>query len=229
MLLTLYVCVSGSKHNNKTKFGGGKLLVSLRCYRDFTSASSCAYSYRSVTKWYQFHIIDAWWFSLRVESSVKTHIWIVRLSKPYSTRGQLTQLVYISTRHRFNSRKPFDVHLSVDSLSREMRMDMFENRLKFWAHSFRIHSECFTSQQCETDIFTPCFCPLFWGSSCLIPGMNGAQNIRNNTVCCAMSSIGTKYLYPIYFLILPVAIWIALFLTPIFCPVTLIFDWRMYF
>ena len=42
-------------------------LVSLRCNRDFTSASSCGlgwYKYAIATQWYQFHTTDAWWFSL---------------------------------------------------------------------------------------------------------------------------------------------------------------------
>ena len=42
-------------------------LVSLRCNRDFTSASSYGlgwYKYAIATQWYQFHTTDAWWFSL---------------------------------------------------------------------------------------------------------------------------------------------------------------------
>ena len=42
-------------------------LVSLRCNRDFTSASSYGlrwYKYAIVTQWYQFHTTDACWFSL---------------------------------------------------------------------------------------------------------------------------------------------------------------------
>ena len=43
-------------------------LVSLRCNRDFTSASSYGlgwYKYAIATQWYQFHTTDAWWFSLK--------------------------------------------------------------------------------------------------------------------------------------------------------------------
>ena len=42
-------------------------LVSLRCNRDFTSASSYGlgwYKYAIATQWYQCHTTDAWWFSL---------------------------------------------------------------------------------------------------------------------------------------------------------------------
>ena len=44
-------------------------LVSLRCNRDFTSASSYGlhwYKYAIATQWYQFHTTDAWWFSLNI-------------------------------------------------------------------------------------------------------------------------------------------------------------------
>ena len=44
-------------------------LVSLRCNRDFTSASSYGlgwYKYAIATQWYQFHTTDAWWFSLKM-------------------------------------------------------------------------------------------------------------------------------------------------------------------
>ena len=44
-------------------------LVSLRCNREFISASSYGlgwYKYAIATKWYQFHTTDAWWFSLNI-------------------------------------------------------------------------------------------------------------------------------------------------------------------
>ena len=47
-------------------------LVSLRCNRDFTSASSYGlgwYKYAIATQWYQFHTTDAWWFSLMIHFS----------------------------------------------------------------------------------------------------------------------------------------------------------------
>ena len=47
-------------------------LVSLRCNRDFTSASSYGlgwYKYAIATQWYQFHTTDAWWFSLNPAST----------------------------------------------------------------------------------------------------------------------------------------------------------------
>ena len=45
-------------------------LVSLRCNRDFTSASSYGlgwYKYAIATQWYQFHTTDARWFSLSIK------------------------------------------------------------------------------------------------------------------------------------------------------------------
>ena len=59
----------------KTTFIGGMELVSLRCNRDFTSASSYGlswYKYAIATQWYQFHTTDAWWFSLNI-STLLTH------------------------------------------------------------------------------------------------------------------------------------------------------------
>ena len=59
--------VGYSRHKKKTTFIGGMELVSLRCNRDFTSASSYGlgwYKYAIATQWYQFHTTDAWWFSL---------------------------------------------------------------------------------------------------------------------------------------------------------------------
>ena len=56
-----------SRHKKKTTFIGGMELVSLRCNRDFTSASSYGlgwYKCAIATQWYQFHTTDAWWFSL---------------------------------------------------------------------------------------------------------------------------------------------------------------------
>ena len=55
-------------------------LVSLRCSRDFTPASSYGlgwYKYAIATQWYQFHTTDAWWFSLNIMAKVKPggHIW----------------------------------------------------------------------------------------------------------------------------------------------------------
>ena len=50
-------------------------LVSLRCNRDFTSASSYGlgwYKYAIATQWYQFHTTDAWWFSLNITARVKS-------------------------------------------------------------------------------------------------------------------------------------------------------------
>ena len=47
-------------------------LVSLRCNRDFTSASSYGlgwYKYAIATQWYQFHTTDAWWFSLKLRKT----------------------------------------------------------------------------------------------------------------------------------------------------------------
>ena len=44
-------------------------LVSLRCNRELTSASSYGlgwYKYTIATQWYQFHTTDAWWFSLNI-------------------------------------------------------------------------------------------------------------------------------------------------------------------
>ena len=71
-----YCCVSHkcilvgySRHKKKTTFIGGMELVSLRCNRDFTSASSYRlgwYKYAIATQWYQFHTTDAWWFSLNI-------------------------------------------------------------------------------------------------------------------------------------------------------------------
>ena len=61
------VLVGYSRHKKKTTFIGGMELVSLRCNRDFTSASSYGlgwYKYAIATQWYQFHTTDAWWFSL---------------------------------------------------------------------------------------------------------------------------------------------------------------------
>ena len=58
-----------SRHKKKTTFIGGMELVSLRCNRDFTSASSYRlgwYKYAIATQWYQFHTTDAWWFSLNI-------------------------------------------------------------------------------------------------------------------------------------------------------------------
>ena len=49
-------------------------LVSLRCNREFTSASSYGlslYKYPIATQWYQFRTTDAWWFSL----SIKIAFW----------------------------------------------------------------------------------------------------------------------------------------------------------
>ena len=51
-------------------------LVSLRCNRDFTSASSYGlgwYKYAIATQWYQFHTTDAWWFSLSI--ILKRHLY----------------------------------------------------------------------------------------------------------------------------------------------------------
>ena len=61
------VLIGYSRHKKKTTFIGGMELVSLRCNRDFTSASSSGlgwYKYAIATQWYQFHTTDAWWFSL---------------------------------------------------------------------------------------------------------------------------------------------------------------------
>ena len=66
-VLHKYVLVGYSRHKKKTTFIGGMELVSLRCNRDFTSASSYGlgwYKYAIATQWYQFHTTDAWWFSL---------------------------------------------------------------------------------------------------------------------------------------------------------------------
>ena len=62
------VLVGYSRHKKKTTFIGGMELASLRCNRNFTSASSYGlgwYKYAIATQWYQFHTTDAWWFSLR--------------------------------------------------------------------------------------------------------------------------------------------------------------------
>ena len=59
--------IRDSRHKKKTTFIGGMELVSLRCNRDFTSASSYGlgwYKCAIATQWYQFHTTDAWWFSL---------------------------------------------------------------------------------------------------------------------------------------------------------------------
>ena len=53
----------------KTTFIGGMELVSLRCNRDLTSASSYGlgwYKYAIATQWYQFRTTDAGWFSLNI-------------------------------------------------------------------------------------------------------------------------------------------------------------------
>ena len=64
------MCIVGSsRHKKKTTFIGGMEQVSLRCNRDFTSASSYGLGwckYAIATQWYQFHTTDAWWFSLRI-------------------------------------------------------------------------------------------------------------------------------------------------------------------
>ena len=68
-VLHKYVLVGYSRHKKKTTFIGGMELVSLRCNRDLTSASSYGlgwYKYAIATKWYQFHTTDAWWFSLNM-------------------------------------------------------------------------------------------------------------------------------------------------------------------
>ena len=68
-VLHKYVLVGYSRHKKKTTFIGGMELVSLRCNRDFTSASSYGlgwYKYAIATQWYQFHTTDAWWFSLNM-------------------------------------------------------------------------------------------------------------------------------------------------------------------
>ena len=57
-----------SRHKKKTTFIGGMELVSLRCNREITSASSYGlgwYKYAIATQWYQFHTTGAWWFSLK--------------------------------------------------------------------------------------------------------------------------------------------------------------------
>ena len=66
------VLVGYSRHAKKTTFIGGMEMVSLRCNRDFTSASSYGrYKYAIATQWYQFHTTDAWWFSLSLPQIAK--------------------------------------------------------------------------------------------------------------------------------------------------------------
>ena len=61
-------------------------LVSLRCNRDFTSASSYGlgwYKYAIATQWYQFHTTDAWWFSLIIHALIRvklSHLPIISIS-----------------------------------------------------------------------------------------------------------------------------------------------------
>ena len=74
MCIAQIVLVGYSRHKKKTKFIGGMELVSLRCNRDFTSASSYGlgwYKYAFATQWYQFHTTDAWWFSLNMQTNSK--------------------------------------------------------------------------------------------------------------------------------------------------------------
>ena len=61
----------------KNTFIGGMELVSHRCNREFTSASSYGlvrYKYAMATQWYQFHTTDAWWFSLTTTCFIKSDI-----------------------------------------------------------------------------------------------------------------------------------------------------------
>ena len=63
------VIISDLWLQSKTTFIEGKGLVSVCCHHDFTSAWSYGHgwcNYAIVTRWYQFHTTDAWWFSLNI-------------------------------------------------------------------------------------------------------------------------------------------------------------------
>ena len=77
-------------------FIGGMELVSLRCNRDFTSASSYGlgwYKYAIATQWYQFHTTDAWWFSLNIyEYMIWCQVIIITIWK---IKSRMMILIYI--------------------------------------------------------------------------------------------------------------------------------------
>ena len=74
-------------------------LVSLRCNRDFTSASSYGlgwYKYAIATQWYQFHTTDAWWFSLKIALVSFSVSWQSTLffDKNGNRNGRTTEIQY---------------------------------------------------------------------------------------------------------------------------------------
>ena len=94
-------------------------LISLRCNRDLTSASSYGlgwYKYAIATQWYQFYTTDAWWFSLRRRNGPhfpddifkwifwNKNVWIsITISLKYVPMGpiiNITALVLIMAWHR---------------------------------------------------------------------------------------------------------------------------------